>query len=311
MFRAAFFGSPAFAVPCLDALREVADVRAVICQPDKPAGRGLTLTPPAVKVRALELGLPVWQPTKVRKGDLAERLRKLELDVGVVVAYGRILPTHVLEAPRLGCVNVHASLLPRWRGASPIQHALVYGDAESGVDLMQMDEGLDTGAVLAERRTPIEPDEDAAELSERLSALGAALVREELPRYVAGDLTPQPQPEDGVTFAKLLSKDDGRLDWSVRARAVHDRVRGLRPWPGTFTLWNGQVLKVLRTHVVEDEGRHGAPGEVLGGDASVLRVACGEGVLGIDEVQEAGRKRLPVAAFLAGRGMPAGTLLGA
>lgn len=310
MFRAAFFGSPAFAVPCLDALCEVAEVRAVICQPDKPAGRGLTLTPPAVKVRALELGLEVWQPTKVRKGDLAERLRALELDVGVVVAYGRILPAAVLSAPRLGCVNVHGSILPRWRGASPIQHAIVYGDRETGVDLMQMDEGLDTGAVLAERRTPIEPDEDSAELGARLASLGAALVREELPRFVRGELTPRPQPDEGVTFAKLLSKDDGNLDWTKPARAVHDQVRGLRPWPGTQTTWNDAPLKILRTHVVQDAGRHGAPGEVLGADAQGIRIACGEGVLAIDELQEAGRKRLTASAFLSGREIPVGARLG-
>lgn len=310
MFRAAFFGSPAFAVPCLDALREVADVRVVICQPDKPAGRGLTLTPPAVKARALEHGLPVWQPTKVRKGDLADRLASLELDVGVVVAYGRILPSAVLAAPRLGCVNVHASLLPRWRGASPIQHALVHGDAETGVALMHMDEGLDTGAVLAERRTPIAPDEDSAQLGQRLAALGAALVREELPRFVAGALAARPQPTEGVTYAKLLAKDDGQVDWSVLARSVHDRVRGLRPWPGTFTLWNGAPLKILRTHVVHEDGHYGAPGEVLGGDGDGLRVACGRGVIAIDELQEAGRKRLAASVFLSGRGMPAGTRLG-
>lgn len=310
MFRAAFFGSPAFAVPCLDALREVADVRAVICQPDKPAGRGLALTPPAVKVRALELGLDVWQPTKVRKGDLAERLRALELDVGVVVAYGRILPTAVLSAPRLGCVNVHGSILPRWRGASPIQHAIVYGDRETGVDLMQMDEGLDTGAVLAERRTPIAPDEDSAELGARLAGLGAALVREELPRFVRGELTPRPQPDEGVTFAKLLAKDDGNLDWTRPARAVHDLVRGLRPWPGTQTTWNDAPLKILRTHVVEDTGHHGAPGEVLGADARGIRIACGQGVIAIDELQEAGRKRLSASAFLSGRGIPVGARLG-
>lgn len=309
MFRAVFFGSPAFATPCLDALCEVADVRAVICQPDKPAGRGLTLTPPAVKVRATELWLDVWQPTKVRTGDLAERLQALELDVGVVVAYGRILPLAVLSAPRLGCVNVHGSILPRWRGASPIQHAIVYGDSETGVDLMQMDEGLDTGAVLAERRTPIEPDEDSAELGARLSELGAALVREELPRFVRGELVPRPQPEEGVTFAKLLSKDDGTIDWSMSARALHDQVRGLRPWPGTHTTWNGAPLKILRAHVLEDSGRHGEPGEVLGGEG--LRVACGRGVLAIDELQEAGRKRLSASTFLAGRGIPTGTRFGA
>ncbi|MBX3248761.1 MAG: methionyl-tRNA formyltransferase [Myxococcales bacterium] len=308
--RAAFFGSPAFAVPCLDALLSVAEVPVVICQPDKPAGRGLTLTPPPVKVRALERGLEVWQPTKVRKGDLAERLAALRVDVGVVVAYGRILPKAVLEAPRLGCVNVHASLLPRWRGASPIQHALVHGDAETGVALMQMDEGLDTGAVISERRTPIDPDEDAASLSTRLSALGAALLAEDLPRYVAGGLRPTPQPEEGVTYAKLLAKDDGRVDWTRPARALHDLARGLSPWPGAFTAKDGAPLKIHRTHVVAESGRAGEPGEIVAASADGVHVACGQGVLSLDELQEAGRKRLPAAAFVAGRRAVVGERLG-
>lgn len=308
--RAAFFGSPAFAVPCLDALLEVAEVPVVLCQPDKPAGRGLTLTPPAVKVRALERGLEVWQPTRLRKGDLAARLADLRLDVGVVVAYGRILPKAVLDAPRRGCVNVHASLLPRWRGASPIQHAIVHGDAETGVALMQMDEGLDTGAVISELRTPIAGDEDAAALGARLSALGAALLTRDLPRYIAGELAPLPQPAEGATYAKLLTKDDGRIDWSQPAQRVHDLVRGLSPWPGAFTSKDGAILKVHRTHVVSGSGHAGSAGEILAASSEGIHVACGEGVVSLDEVQEAGRKRLAAAAFVAGRRASVGERLG-
>ncbi len=298
--RAVFFGSPDFAVPSLDALTDIAEVCAVVCQPDKPAGRGLTMRPPAVKVRAEALGLPVWQPTKMRTGDLAERLRALEADVGVVVAYGRILPRAVLDAPKHGCVNVHASLLPRWRGASPIQHAILAGDAETGVTLMQMDEGMDTGPMLAEVRTPIEPEETGGALFERLAPMGAALLRAELAGYVAGDLTPKPQPTEGVTMASLLSKSDGAIRWSETATQVHDRVRAMSPWPGAFTALGGERLKVHRVSVLEAAGSIGGPGEVL--DRPGLAVACGTGAVSIEEVQEAGRKRQPATTYMGGRG---------
>ncbi|HJK95187.1 MAG TPA: methionyl-tRNA formyltransferase, partial [Polyangiaceae bacterium LLY-WYZ-15_(1-7)] len=263
--RAAFFGSPDFAVPCLRALARFAEVPVVLCQPDRPAGRGMRLRKPAVKVAAEELGLEVWQPTKVRKGDLAERLRALDLDVGVVVAYGRILPRAVLDAPRRGCVNVHASLLPRWRGASPIHHAIVHGDPKTGVTLMQMDEGMDTGPILAMEETPIAEDETAGTLSDRLSTLGAELLERTLPAWVDGRLEPRPQPE-GATHAGLLTKEHGRVDWSKPARAVHDHIRGMSPWPGAFTTKDGERLKLHRAHVLEEAGQAGAPGEVLASD---------------------------------------------
>ncbi len=281
--RAVFFGSPDFAVPCLDALTDIAEVCAVVCQPDKPAGRGLTMRPPAVKVRAEVLGLPVWQPTKVRTGDLAERLRALEADVGVVVAYGRILPRAVLDAPKHGCVNVHASLLPRWRGASPIQHAILAGDAETGVTLMQMDEGMDTGPTLAEVRTPIEPEETGGALFERLAPMGAALLRAELGRYVEGALEPTPQPTKGVTMASLLSKSDGAIRWSDSAAQVHDRVRAMSPWPGAFATLGGERLKLHRVCVRDAIGSIGRPGEVL--DRPGLVVAFGTASVSIEEVQ--------------------------
>ncbi len=309
--RALFFGSPAFAVPCLDALHEIAEVVAVFSQPDRPAGRGLALRAPAVKVRALELGLPVSQPTKVRTAAFAEELRAHEADIAVVVAYGRILPKAVLDAPRRGCVNVHASLLPRWRGAAPIQWALATGDQETGVTLMQMDEGMDTGPILATRRTPIAPDETTPELAERLSDLGAQLLREELPRWVAGALAPMPQPPDGVTMAPLLTKEDGRLPWSRSARAVHDRVRAMKPWPGAFTDVDGEDrrIKVHATHVVHETGHHGDPGEVIGADERGVRVACGEGVIALDVLQDPSRRRLEAAAYLRGPGLSPGTRL--
>lgn len=299
--RAIFFGSPDFAATCLDALVEVADVVAVVCQPDKPAGRGMKLRPPATKVRAEALGLAVWQPTKVRKGDLAQRVRDANVDVGLVVAYGRILPRSVLDAPRLGCVNVHASLLPRWRGASPIQHAILAGDAQTGITLMQMDEGMDTGPMLAVRETPIAPDETGGMLFERLSTLGAVIVREELPRLLAGELTPTPQPAAGVTMASLLSKSDGAIPWHESAQRVHDRVRAMAPWPGAYTTFaDGSRLKVHRAHVVDVATEGVAPGTVIEGGA--LRVACGTGAVELDEVQEAGRKRQDARTWMGGRG---------
>jgi len=227
--RSVFFGSPDFAVPCLEALDEISDVAVVISQPDRPAGRGLSIRQPAVKRRALELGLEVWQPKRVRTPEFAASLRELSADVGVVVAYGRILPRAVLDAPTTGCVNVHASLLPRWRGAAPIQWSIVHGDSETGVTLMQMDEGMDTGPILATATTAIERNDDAASLGERLSKLGADLLREKLPQYVAGELMPIPQDDAEATMAPLLDKAHGRIDWNRSAREVHDQIRGMNP----------------------------------------------------------------------------------
>jgi methionyl-tRNA formyltransferase len=304
--RSIFFGSPEFAVPCLDALSSISDVAAVISQPDRPAGRGLSVRPPAVKVRALELGLDVWQPKKVRTAEFADALRALDADVGVVVAYGRILPRAVLDAPRLGCVNVHASLLPRWRGAAPIQWSIVHGDAETGVTLMQMDEGMDTGPMLAKAAIPIEPTDDAATLSARLSELGGELLRLELPRYVAGELTPEPQNDSLSTMAPLLTKEHGRIDWARPAPAVHDHIRGMNPWPGAYTTLGDRRIKVHRAvpSTLDPEGA--APGEVTALDPEGILVACGRGTLEIQELQESGRKRVDAGAFITGRGVAVG-----
>jgi methionyl-tRNA formyltransferase len=303
--RAIFFGSPDFAVPCLEALHDIAEVVAVVSQPDRPAGRGLSTRAPAVKQRALELGLPVRQPRKVRTAAFAESLRALQADVGVVVAYGRILPKPVLEAPRLDCVNVHASLLPRWRGAAPIQWSIVHGDAETGVTLMKMDEGMDTGPILASVATPIEPREDAAALSARLSRMGAELLREELPRYLTGALRPQPQDEALACPAPLLRKEDGCISWSKPAQAVHDHIRGMNPWPGAYTEFAGRRIKVHRAFPMTLDPSDAVPGEVVALDDNIL-VACARGVLAIAELQESGRKRVDARAFIAGRGIGVG-----
>ncbi len=304
--RSVFFGSPDFAVPCLEVLHEISEIAAVISQPDRPAGRGLSLRRPAVKQRALELGLDVWQPKKVRTSAFAERLRALEADVGVVVAYGRILPRVVLDAPRTGCVNVHASLLPRWRGAAPIQWSIVHGDSETGVTLMQMDEGMDTGPILATATTVIERDEDAASLGERLSKLGAELLRKELARYVDGALISTPQDDAKATMAPLLDKADGRIDWNKPAREVHNHIRGMNPWPGAFAALGGRRIKVYRSRDSTLDPEGASPGEVIALDSEGILVACAQGTIELQELQESGRKRVDARAFITGRSIRVG-----
>ncbi len=308
--RTIFFGSPELAVPCLEAVHEVSEVALVISQPDRPAGRGLDVRPPPVKKRALELGLEVRQPKKVRTPEFAESLRSLGADVGVVVAYGRILPRSVLDAPRTGCVNVHASLLPRWRGAAPIQWSIVHGDSETGVTLMQMDEGMDTGPMLATATTSIALDDTAATLGARLSRMGADLLRTELPRYVAGELTARAQDDELATMAPLLEKKDGLIDWNRPARAVHDLVRGMHPWPGAHTFLRGRRIKVHRAipSTLDPEGA--PPGTVTAIDPEGILVACAKGTLEIQELQESGRKRVDARSFASGRRIEVGDQLG-
>jgi methionyl-tRNA formyltransferase len=310
-FRAVFFGTPEFAVPCLDALVEIADVAAVVCQPDKPKGRGLELAAPPVKERALELGLHVVQPTKLKTGEFAAWLREQKADVALVVAYGRILPKDVLEAPRLGCVNVHASLLPKYRGAAPITWAVVRGEPETGITLMKMDEGMDTGDMLEQFKTEIVADETAGDLAERLSALGALAVRKGLPKYVAGGYTPIPQDHSKATLAPMLKKEDGRIDFAKPARAVHDHVRGMSPWPGAFTTARGKLLKVHATRVTDLPGdKKVAPGTVAFADKSRVIVACAERAVELLRVQLEGKKAISGSDWIAGRGAAEGDVLG-
>jgi methionyl-tRNA formyltransferase len=312
--RAIFFGTPEIAVPSLDALAALADVRLVITQPDKPAGRGLALAAPPVKTRALALGLRVEQPTKVRTPDFAESLRVVDADVAVVIAYGRILPRAVLDAPKRGCVNLHASLLPRWRGAAPIQWCIVHGDRETGISLMQMDDGMDTGPVLATRALAVGESQTAGELAVRLGALAADVVRDELPRVLRGELAAKPQDAERATMAPVLKKEDGRIAFAKRAREVHDLVRGMSPWPGAFTTSRGgAVIKVHRTGVVAEHGEtHAPPGTVVVADArDGVHVACGGGgVVALLEVQAEGKKRVDAQAFANGRGVAVGDVLG-
>ncbi len=300
--RIAFMGSPDFAVPALQALVTAGhDVVAVYCQPPRPAGRGQAVRKSAVQVAAEALGLPVRTPARLRRDEAAHAaFAALDLDIAVVAAYGLILPEAMLVAPRRGCLNIHASLLPRWRGAAPIQAALLAGDRETGVTIMQMDAGLDTGAMLLRGTVPIGPTTTATDLHDALATMGAALILQAL------DTQPTPivQPEDGATYAAKLSRDDGRIDWHQDAARLDRQIRALNPWPGTFTSLDGVVLKVLAASLAPGTG---APGMVIDAD---LIIACGQGALRLIRVQAPGRAAMAADAFLRGRAVPPGTVLG-
>ncbi len=293
--RLVFAGTPEFAVPCLEAcLATPADVVAVYTQPDRPAGRGRKLTPSPVKQRALEAAIPVEQPETLKTPDPQQMLAKYAPDLMIVVAYGLILPKKVLALPRLGCWNVHASLLPRWRGAAPIQRAILAGDSETGVDLMQMEAGLDTGPVLIERRTPINDDDTGGSLHDRLATLGAEALAEGLARIGRGDaLTPRPQAETGVMYAHKLEKSEARLDWNEPARVLARKVRAFDPWPATEAeLW-GERIRIWSAEAI-DARTHQPPGTIVATGRDAIDVATGKGLLRIVEVQREGGRRISV-----------------
>ena len=282
-------------------------VIAVVTQPDKPKGRELKLTPSPVKILAEKLMLPVLQPIKARDDQFIAELRELKPDLMVVVAYGQILPQAILDLPPHGCLNVHTSLLPKYRGAAPIQWAIVNGEPETGVTIMKMDAGLDTGPILSTRRTPILPTDDSQSLHDRLAQLGAELLVETIPGYVAGSISPQPQPAEGSTYAAKISKEDGRIDWNWPAQKIWNRLRAFTPWPGAFTFLPGepkpQLLKILKAEVVEKTGK---AGEILSADKSGLVVAAGQDALRILELQREGGRRMNAAEFLAGHSLKIG-----
>lgn len=299
--RAAFMGSPEFAVASLHAVARACDLRVVVSQPDRPAGRGRKLVAPAVKEAATALGVPVLQPLKVRDGTLAAALREHALDVIVVTAYGRILPREVLELPRLGCINVHASLLPRWRGAAPIQRAVLAGDRETGVAIMQMEEGLDTGPVHRVLVTPIGPLETSGELFDRLAPLGGAVLEMFL-RELPDVPPPTKQDERGLVLAPMLAKAEGLTRWTCPSSQVVDHVRGMDPWPGAFSGRRELTLKLFRAAPSARARLDGArPGQVLAVDREGMHVACGEGVVCVAELQVVGGKRMPAQAYAAGK----------
>jgi methionyl-tRNA formyltransferase len=301
--RVCFFGTPEFAVPTLDALVQAGhEVVAVVAQPDRPSGRGQHKTTPPVAVRARALGLDLRQPTALKSGPFVEWFKQQDIDVAVVVAFGRILPPAFLDGPRAGCINVHASLLPRYRGAAPIQWCLIRGEEETGCVTMKLEDGLDTGPLYLTERTPVMPDETAGELFVRLAPIGARLLIETLERLP--HIEPKPQDDENATLAPPLHKDDGRIDWSRPAKQVHDLVRGTNPWPGAHTTLRGERLKIHRTRVVDGRGE---PGTILGG----ALVAAGNGAVELVEVQLAGRKRQPGRDLVNGARITPGERFGA
>ena len=304
-----FVGTPDFAAAALKAIAAAGfEIPLVLTQPDRPKGRGMQLAPSPVKQAALELGLRVAQPEKLRNNaEALQMLKEVEADVMVVAAYGLILPQDVLDTPKHGCLNIHASLLPRWRGAAPIQRAIEAGDAETGVCIMQMDIGLDTGAVVSEHRYAIQPTDTANEVHDALMNLGAAAIVADLQQLkTEGRLKSVKQPEEGVTYAQKLSKEEARVDWNESAAVIERKIRAFNPVPAAWVEYQGKPMKIWRAEAVAQQGR---AGEVLSCSADGLVVACGENALKITELQPSGSKRMPIAAFAAGHKIEVGTVL--
>ncbi|MBF0284646.1 MAG: methionyl-tRNA formyltransferase [Magnetococcales bacterium] len=309
-WRIVFMGTPEFAVPALSALITGPDrVVGVFTQPDKPAGRGMKLTPPPVKELAEKQGIPLFQPRRMRDPEALEMLRGLDADLAVVAAYGQILPKEILETPRFGCLNIHASLLPRWRGAAPIHRAVMAGDAVSGVTLMQMDEGLDTGAMLGTRERPLDDAITTGELHDCLSRLGAGLMREVIAELKEGRIQPRPQPAEGATYAKKITEAERRIDWRLEAVEVNRLVRGLHPFPSAYALRGEEPLKVLACRPA-CRSHDGTPGEVLALHDDGPEIACGAGGVILTEVQAAGKRRMAAGEWMRGQRLKPGDRLG-
>lgn len=299
--RIVYMGTPRFAVPTLEAIVGAGhEVLAVLTQPDRPKGRGHALLPPPVKECALGLHLRVEQPERVRRPEAVEMLRGLNADIMVVVGYGQIIPQSILDLPRLGIVNVHASLLPKYRGAGPIQWAIANGETVTGVTTMRIDAGLDTGDILLMRETPIGPEEDAMQLGERLAKMGAELLVETLEGLQQGSITPIPQDNTQATYAPLLKKEDGRIDWSQTATVLHNRARGFLPWPGCYTRFRGQGFHIWRCRPAIGNATL-APGQIRGENGRLLAGCAEDTALELLEVQVEGRKRMEGSSFLNGQ----------
>lgn len=307
--RIVFMGTPELAAVSLRRLIGAAgfEVDAVVTQPDQPKGRGLKLTASPVKEVARQANLPVLQPQRAREEHFIQQLAALKPDLIAVAAYGQILPKAILDLPRFGCLNVHTSLLPKYRGAAPIQHAILNGDAETGVTIMKMDVGLDTGDILTQERTAIEPSDNSQTLHDRLANIGADLLARTIPQYVSGAIQPRPQPAEGVSHAAKIKKQDGEIDWTQPARVIWNRVRGLVPWPGAFTHLPAEPhALLLKIWEAEPMDRSGEPGRILQADKNGIVVACGSGALIISLLQREGGRRLGAAEFLAGHPLKLG-----
>ncbi len=298
--RIVFMGSPEFALPTLNLLAQRYQVVGVVTQPDRPAGRGKILTPPPVKTLAIGLNIPVMQPENIKEPPAMEQLQAWQPDLIIVAAFGQILRQNVLGLPPLGCINIHASLLPRWRGAAPIQAAILNGDTQTGITIMMMDAGVDTGAILSQRSEPIMEDDTAGILGERLAKIGADLLLETLPAYIDKSITPKNQPEQGITYAPMLKKEEARLDFSQSAQSLDRKIRAYNPWPGAFTIWRGNPLKLLKSHVLESPSASPAiPGATLVIEQKPA-IHTSNGILVLDEVQPAGKKIMSGHVFLQG-----------
>lgn len=309
--RVVFMGTPDFSVGTLQAILDAGhEIVGVVTQPDKPKGRGKSVQMTPVKELAVQHELPVYQPIKVRDPEFVEVLKTLEPEVIVVVAFGQIIPKSILDIPRYGCINVHASLLPKYRGAAPIQWAVLNGEKESGVTIMYMDTGLDTGDMLSKVIVPLEQEETAGSLFEKLSTAGAKALVDILPQLESGSVQPEKQPQESPNdYARMISKADGKLDFTRPAEELERWVRGMSPWPSAFTSLHGKTLKVWKT-TVQDRKTEMGPGTVVGADRTGIYVQTGDGVLCIEELQLEGKKRMTADAFLRGCHVEEGTVLG-
>jgi len=306
-------GTPEFAVPSLQALIETQEVVGVVTQPDRPAGRGRRLQPSPVKVAAEAASIPIYQPKSLRKEETAVPLQTWRPDIIIVAAFGQILRPHVLNLPPCGCLNVHASLLPRWRGAAPIHYALLSGDSETGVTLMQMNEGLDTGAMYVQKAIPIHTHDTAVSLHDRLADLGGVMLRTHLDDIINGRIHPTPQNDSLSTYAPMLKKEEGQLDWSKTAVALDRHIRAMTPWPGAFTTWQGQQLKIIKAQAADGRLPAGKPGQIVQretADAPQTIALTGDGGLVLQTVQLAGKTAVDIAAFVNGRPDFIGSILG-
>jgi len=311
MLRIVFMGTPEFAIPSLETIYQRGyEIIGVVTQPDRPKGRGQKLAPPPVKEWALSKGLSVFQPEKVRDSAFVETLKELAPDLIVTAAYGQILPKTVLDIPPLGCINVHASLLPKYRGAAPIQQALIEGEEETGVTIMYMDVGMDTGDIILQRSTRIYPDEHAGELHDRLAKLGAELLGEALALFEKGKPKGKPQDGEKATYCMKIDKSMGEIDWKQSARNIRNLIRGLTPWPGAFTYLGEKRLKIWKAEEWEYSGV-GKPGQIMEADLkNGIIVSCGEGFLRLSQIQEAGGKPMEDTVFLVGNKLPVGSVFG-
>lgn len=309
--RIVFMGTPDFSVPALKALVEAGhEVAAVVTQPDRPRGRGKELQMTPVKVQALAYGIPVYQPEKVKDPAFVEILRNLQPEVIVVIAFGQILSRDILDLPPYGCINIHASLLPKYRGAAPIQWAVIDGEKETGVTTMMMDVGLDTGDMLEKTVIPLDPKETGGSLFDKLSQAGGPLILSTLEKLKAGTAVRTPQTDEDSTYAKMLTKSLGQIDWSMEAAAIERLIRGLNPWPSAYTFVHGKTLKIWDADVLKESSDGAAPGQIIRTDPHSLIVAAGEALLSIRELQLEGKKRMGVETFLRGYTIEKGEILG-